>query len=268
MGQEVEVEVLDVDLERERVSLSLKATQEDPWKEFERRYQAGEIIEGQVTKLVPFGAFVRVAPGHRGPGPHLRAEPRARRHAGVGAVGRRRGPREGDRRRRPAPPGQPVDAPGDGQAACHGDRGRGREEGARRPRRPSPRWRPRCSRCRRRSWTPSRKRRRPRRRRRRPSPPSRTPRRPWTRSPRSRRPRTPPPWKRRSSRWRARRRGGGAVEPVAEVAEVAAPEAEASEPEAPAEPAPAAEPEAETPPDEVSLEAILEDLKRREGRAE
>ncbi len=66
VGQEVEVEVLDVDLERERVSLSLKATQEDPWKEFERRYAAGEIIEGQVTKLVPFGAFVRVAPGIEG----------------------------------------------------------------------------------------------------------------------------------------------------------------------------------------------------------
>ncbi|GBC86567.1 30S ribosomal protein S1 [bacterium HR12] len=66
VGQEVEVEVLDVDLERERVSLSLKATQEDPWKEFERKYAAGEIIEGQVTKLVPFGAFVRVAPGIEG----------------------------------------------------------------------------------------------------------------------------------------------------------------------------------------------------------
>ncbi len=66
VGEEVEVEVLDVDLERERVSLSLKATQEDPWKEFERRYQAGEIIDGQVTKLVPFGAFVRVAPGIEG----------------------------------------------------------------------------------------------------------------------------------------------------------------------------------------------------------
>ncbi|HEU4527597.1 MAG TPA: 30S ribosomal protein S1 [Actinomycetota bacterium] len=66
VGQEVEVEVLDVDLERERVSLSLKATQEDPWKEFERKYAAGEIIEGQVTKLVPFGAFVRVAQGIEG----------------------------------------------------------------------------------------------------------------------------------------------------------------------------------------------------------
>ncbi len=66
VGKEVDVEVLDVDLERERVSLSLKATQEDPWKEFERMYQAGEIIDGQVTKLVPFGAFVRVAQGIEG----------------------------------------------------------------------------------------------------------------------------------------------------------------------------------------------------------
>ena len=66
VGQEVEVEVLDVDLDRERVSLSLKATQEDPWKEFERMYSAGEIIDGQVTKLVPFGAFVRVAAGIEG----------------------------------------------------------------------------------------------------------------------------------------------------------------------------------------------------------
>ncbi len=66
VGEEVEVEVLDIDLERERVSLSLKATQEDPWKEFERKHQAGEIIEGSVTKLVPFGAFVRVADGIEG----------------------------------------------------------------------------------------------------------------------------------------------------------------------------------------------------------
>jgi small subunit ribosomal protein S1 len=66
VGQEVEVEVLDVDLERERVSLSLKATQEDPWKEFERTSQAGAIIDGTVTKLVPFGAFVRVAQGIEG----------------------------------------------------------------------------------------------------------------------------------------------------------------------------------------------------------
>ncbi len=66
VGQEVDVEVLDVDLDRERVSLSLKATQEDPWREFERKHQTGEVISGQVTKLVPFGAFVRVGEGIEG----------------------------------------------------------------------------------------------------------------------------------------------------------------------------------------------------------
>ncbi|MFN2590200.1 MAG: 30S ribosomal protein S1 [Actinomycetota bacterium] len=66
VGQEVDVEVLDVDLDRERVSLSLKATQEDPWREFERRYQTGEVISGSVTKIVPFGAFVRVGEGIEG----------------------------------------------------------------------------------------------------------------------------------------------------------------------------------------------------------
>ena len=60
VGQEVRVEVLDVDLERERVSLSLKATQEDPWRQFARSHDVGDIIEGRVTKLVPFGAFVEV----------------------------------------------------------------------------------------------------------------------------------------------------------------------------------------------------------------
>jgi small subunit ribosomal protein S1 len=60
VGQEVRVEVLDVDLERERVSLSLKATQEDPWLQFARRHGVGDVIEGRVTKLVPFGAFVEV----------------------------------------------------------------------------------------------------------------------------------------------------------------------------------------------------------------
>ncbi|HEX2295559.1 MAG TPA: 30S ribosomal protein S1 [Actinomycetota bacterium] len=60
VGQEVEVEVLDVDLERERVSLSLKATQEDPWRQFARQHEVGDVIEGRVTKLVPFGAFVEV----------------------------------------------------------------------------------------------------------------------------------------------------------------------------------------------------------------
>ena len=66
VGQEVTVEVLDVDMDRERVSLSLKATQEDPWQAFARTHQIGQIVPGKVTKLVPFGAFVRVEEGIEG----------------------------------------------------------------------------------------------------------------------------------------------------------------------------------------------------------
>ncbi|MDN6306919.1 MAG: 30S ribosomal protein S1, partial [Corynebacterium sp.] len=66
VGDEVTVEVLDVDLDRERVSLSLKATQEDPWRVFARTHAIGQIVPGKVTKLVPFGAFVRVEEGIEG----------------------------------------------------------------------------------------------------------------------------------------------------------------------------------------------------------
>ncbi|MGH3413808.1 MAG: 30S ribosomal protein S1, partial [Marmoricola sp.] len=66
VGTEVTVEVLDVDMDRERVSLSLKATQEDPWQHFARTHQIGQIVPGKVTKLVPFGAFVRVEEGIEG----------------------------------------------------------------------------------------------------------------------------------------------------------------------------------------------------------
>ena len=66
VGQNVTVEVLEVDMDRERVSLSLKATQEDPWQTFARTHQIGQIVPGKVTKLVPFGAFVRVEEGIEG----------------------------------------------------------------------------------------------------------------------------------------------------------------------------------------------------------
>src|SRR5712671_691887 len=62
VGQEVTVEVLDL----ERVSLSLKSTQEDPWQQFARTHQIGQVVPGRVTKLVPFGAFVRVEEGIEG----------------------------------------------------------------------------------------------------------------------------------------------------------------------------------------------------------
>ncbi len=66
VGQEVTVEVLEVDMERERVSLSLKSTQEDPWQQFARSHQINQVVPGKVTKLVPFGAFIRVADGIEG----------------------------------------------------------------------------------------------------------------------------------------------------------------------------------------------------------
>ncbi len=66
VGQEVTVEVLDIDMDRERVSLSLKATQEDPWRQFARTHQINQVVPGKVTKLVPFGAFVRVQDGIEG----------------------------------------------------------------------------------------------------------------------------------------------------------------------------------------------------------
>ena len=66
VGMPVTAEVLEVDMDRERVSLSLKATQEDPWQTFARLHQIGQIVPGKVTKLVPFGAFVRVGEGIEG----------------------------------------------------------------------------------------------------------------------------------------------------------------------------------------------------------
>ncbi len=66
VGDEVSVQVLDVDLSRERISLSLKATQQDPWQEFATGHQVGELVYGRVTKLVPFGAFVQVGDGIEG----------------------------------------------------------------------------------------------------------------------------------------------------------------------------------------------------------
>jgi small subunit ribosomal protein S1 len=66
VGDEVEVQVLDVDLDRERISLSLKATQQDPWQEFATNHRVGELVYGRVTKLVPFGSFVQVGDGIEG----------------------------------------------------------------------------------------------------------------------------------------------------------------------------------------------------------
>ena len=66
VGDKVEVEVLDVDLQRERISLGLKQTTEDPWIKLVESYPLGSIVDGKVTKTVPFGAFVELDNGVEG----------------------------------------------------------------------------------------------------------------------------------------------------------------------------------------------------------
>jgi len=66
IGQEVEVKVLDIDRERQRISLGLKQTQSDPWQQVIDTYDQGDVVEGRVTKVVTFGAFIEVVPGVEG----------------------------------------------------------------------------------------------------------------------------------------------------------------------------------------------------------
>jgi len=66
IGQEVEVKVLDIDRERQRISLGLKQTQSDPWQQVVDTYDQGDVVEGRVTKVVTFGAFIEVVPGVEG----------------------------------------------------------------------------------------------------------------------------------------------------------------------------------------------------------
>ena len=63
IGEEVKVEVLDFEENSERISLSLKSTQPEPWKVAGEKYEVGETIEGEVVRLVDFGAFVEIEPG-------------------------------------------------------------------------------------------------------------------------------------------------------------------------------------------------------------
>ena len=66
LGQKVRVEVLDMDLERERINLSMKSLISDPWENVLNTYTIGQRIEGQVTNLTQFGAFVEIEPGLEG----------------------------------------------------------------------------------------------------------------------------------------------------------------------------------------------------------
>jgi small subunit ribosomal protein S1 len=66
IGQTVKVKVLDIDRERQRISLGLKQTQSDPWQQVLEQYKEGDVVEGKVTKVVTFGAFVEILPGVEG----------------------------------------------------------------------------------------------------------------------------------------------------------------------------------------------------------
>ena len=66
IGQNVKVKVLDIDRERQRISLGLKQTQSDPWQQVLDSYGQGDVVEGRVTKVVTFGAFVEILPGVEG----------------------------------------------------------------------------------------------------------------------------------------------------------------------------------------------------------
>jgi small subunit ribosomal protein S1 len=66
IGQDVKVKVLDIDRDRQRISLGLKQTQSDPWQQVLDTYNEGDEVDGKVTKVVTFGAFVEILPGVEG----------------------------------------------------------------------------------------------------------------------------------------------------------------------------------------------------------
>jgi small subunit ribosomal protein S1 len=66
IGDTVNVKVLDIDRDRQRISLGLKQTQEDPWQRVVDTYNVGDELEGRVTKVVTFGAFVEILDGVEG----------------------------------------------------------------------------------------------------------------------------------------------------------------------------------------------------------
>src|ERR1700716_952225 len=66
IGDTVSVKVLDIDRQRQRISLGLQQTQDDPWQRVLEQHKEGDVVEGKVTKVVTFGAFVEILPGVEG----------------------------------------------------------------------------------------------------------------------------------------------------------------------------------------------------------
>ena len=63
VGQDINVEIIDIDHAKQRISLSLKNTEPDPWIKAAEELKEGDIKEGVITRIKPFGAFVEVLPG-------------------------------------------------------------------------------------------------------------------------------------------------------------------------------------------------------------
>tara|TARA_B100001996_G_scaffold345970_1_gene302645 strand:+ start:323 stop:1606 length:1284 start_codon:yes stop_codon:yes gene_type:complete len=66
VGDDAKVKVLEIDNDKERISLSIKQVTEDPWLDFELSFNEGDIVDGVVTKVVPFGSFVTIGNGVEG----------------------------------------------------------------------------------------------------------------------------------------------------------------------------------------------------------
>lgn len=66
IGQAVDVQILEVDRDKERVSLGLKQMTENPWEDIEAKFPIGMVVKGNVTKLLPYGAFIEIEKGVEG----------------------------------------------------------------------------------------------------------------------------------------------------------------------------------------------------------
>ncbi len=65
-GQVVQLRLINIDKENQKINLSLKHMQEDPWTNFENRYNVGDVIKAPVTKITSFGVFIEIEPGIEG----------------------------------------------------------------------------------------------------------------------------------------------------------------------------------------------------------
>lgn len=59
-GEDVEAQVLGIDKQNQRISLGIKQLADDPWREIDEKYKIGDLVEGKVTKVASFGAFVQL----------------------------------------------------------------------------------------------------------------------------------------------------------------------------------------------------------------